>query len=695
MPTFAFICRLAMLSALALCSPARADLVVYTDGLDNGFQNYSYGGGSNFANTTPVHAGDRSIAFTGNAFNALSFFHDPGPLASADTPTLRLWIHGGTSGAQHFYLFLQNAGAIVAQASLDDYLPPGGLAPNVWREVLVRLGEPPLAYSGMFDRIDIQSDAAGAQATAYFDDIALLSPIAVNDAIFANGFEAVAVIAPVQIERGVTVGSMLGDRFTWRDSADQPRVAVLAHNNGQTGPGGSRGGELREFRYETAAGTRIVRAPPSGAGGFGYVVSHRAEGTSGIPGDDSPLGHGFSGSFQRVFEGRHHAIFRFTQLYPRYSRTTAAPPNTLYNVPVTVDWVFATGHDHPLWALTWDLAAAGVPANALEDDSRAPYGELLFDGAASAGSHSAIAGVGWGDRYVFASTTNPVTYNSAWTWNTPNTIAYVKLWTTAVDATMGTVLTQTIQQQDAGGYFGANRWNTTSAAGNACAAGNDGASAHPMPCSFNWPYQSINYSMGTVIGASNSTGTNNTRLAWGTNFGFLGQSNYFVHGSAYYGGPLPNATASGWPRKSYSTFVVLGSHSLDPIGAQVAQIETVQSLSLTATLGSVVTSGPAGVGRADTMVYAPAGYDAVYSALRFNAAAGALNANISIGAGSLRKPLLIVGGIDSLPTSVQLGGVTLLADADYFASLRADTNELWITLARNLSGATNALTISP
>jgi hypothetical protein len=146
------------------------------------------------------------------------------------------------------------------------------------------------------------------------------------------------------IEHDITVDAMVSDRFTWRDAADQPRVAVLAHNDGQTGPGGTRGGELREFRYETAGGTRIVRASGSFASGFGYVVSHRSEGTTGIADDDSPQ---FTGQFQRVFEGRHHAIFRFTQLYPRYSKTTAMPPNTLYNVPVTMDWVFSTGRDHP------------------------------------------------------------------------------------------------------------------------------------------------------------------------------------------------------------------------------------------------------------------------------------------------------------------------------------------------------------
>ncbi|HXH40358.1 MAG TPA: fibronectin type III domain-containing protein, partial [Thermoanaerobaculia bacterium] len=42
---------------------------------------------------------------------------------------------------------------------------------------------------------------------------------------------------------------------------------------------------------------------------------------------------------------------------------------------------------------------------------------------------------------------------------------------------------------------------------------------------------------------------------------------------------------------------------------------------------------------------------------------------------------------------VTLGGVTLVSDADYYPSLRTSASELWITLNRNLSGATNHLQI--
>lgn len=680
----------ALLLAAAGTAPA-ANLVIYDEALQNGFQDYSYGGGALFGSNSQAHAGSLSIRFSGGGapdnFNALSFYRAT-DLGTAAYPQLRFWVHGGGAGGQQLRLFLQHDDSIVAQAEIDSYIAGGAIAANAWREVVIPLGTGGLGYNGAFDRVDLQSDSATAQPALYVDDLILAEAVTPPpDPIFRNGFEDAglppAANGLVQ-ELGVSVQGLVSDRFTWRDSTGQPRVAVLAHNTGQVGPGGTRGGELREFRYQTGASTRVVAASGSGAAGFGYVVSHRSQGTSGIGTDDSPLGHGFSGQFQRLWTGRHHAIFRFTQNYPRWARTDAAAPNVRYEVPVTLDWVFASGRDHPLWSISWDLSA--VPADAVDADSRAPYGELLFDGAATEGGHSVIAGIGWGDGYKFQTTSTPATYSSSWSWNTPNTIPYVKLWTTAVDATMGTVQSDSLAHQDAGGYFGTARWNTTSAAGNACTA-----PASLMPCDYNWPYQSINYSFGGV-----ATPTNNTRLAWGTNFGFLGQTAYYRHGSAYWGGPLPNATAAGWPRQSYSTHIVFGTHSGDPVGAQVGQVEALQSVNLGATVGSVAASGPAGINRPDSRTYAPAGYDPVYAALTFVATGNALDASISVGAGrTLRKPLLVVRGVTAYPATVRFNGATLLRDTDYFPSLRSGASELWITLDRDLAGAANRLEILP
>ena len=384
---------LQVLVLAASAEAAHAQLVLYDDAIGASFEDWSYGGGADFANSTPVHGGTFSIALAGNAWNAVSFHHAPGALAVGDWPVLKLWVHGGSAGGQQVQLIVQHEGAVVAQAPLGAFLAGGTIAAT-WREATIPLAQPPLAWSGAFDRIDLQSDAAGTQPTVYFDDIALFA--AGGDAIFADGFEGDGPPAQdgLVIERDVAIDGLGGDRFAWRDHAGLPRVAVLAHNDGGSAPGGSRGGELREFRYQAGAATRIVRATADAFGGFGYVVSHAAdEGNCTGGGDPSSLGHFTPGSFQRVFEGRHHAIFRFTQHYPRYC--TSGAPAQQYNLPVTIDWVFSTGRDDPLWSITYDLSA--VPVNHLADDSRAPYGQLRIDGAASDGERAQIAGVAWGD----------------------------------------------------------------------------------------------------------------------------------------------------------------------------------------------------------------------------------------------------------------------------------------------------------
>lgn len=661
--------------------PARADLVVYDDALQNGFEDWSWGGGSNFANPAPVHGGTASIALAGNNYNAISLAKPGAGFTTAAFPSLRLWVHGGSGGNQALTLALENtAPAAQASVALNTYIPGGGPAAGTWKQVTVPLASafPSIAQ---FDRINIQSNAAGSQPTVYFDDIALAS--ATLDPIFANGFEGSAPPAGNGLvqEQNVTVAGMLSDRFTWRDSLARPRVAVLAQNNGAPGPGGARGGALREFRYQTPANaTRVAGVTNYGNGGyagFGYVVSHSAWVGNVCAGDDSPLGGFIPGQFQRVFTGRHHAIFRFTQNYPRNCRESGAPQSV--PLPVTIDWVFATGRDHPLWAVTFDMS--GLPANYLNDDSRAPYGELEFDGDGS----QLVSGVAWGDLWKFTTTSAPLTLGSSWTWNQPNTVPYVKEWITGTDATMGLVQTQPLLQHDAGGgrnpwwHDMTQFWNKTSADGPA----GDG---YLMPWQGEWPYQSIAWSLGAA------TPTNNTRLTWGTQFGFLGQTSYESNTNAGDNGPL----RPGHPRQSYSVYVVLGAHSTGPVEAQRSEIEVVQTLTLSASIGSVATGGPAGINRPDTMSYVPAGFDPVYGALTFNATGNALDANIAVGAGTLRHPLVIVRGYGAAayPT-LKLNGQTLVMDQDWFPSLRAGSNELWITLDRDLVGATNHVVITP
>ncbi|MBN8727080.1 MAG: hypothetical protein J0H15_05180 [Xanthomonadales bacterium] len=668
--------------------PAMAEVPVYDDALAGGFEDWSWGGGVDLANTTPVHAGSRSIRFTGNDWNALSI-HAATTFPTAQTG-LRFWIHGGGGGGQQLALVLEKDGAASSVVPLN----PLGVAPSAgqWKEV--KLGFASIAALAGFaewNRFSVQSNVAGAQAPLYIDDLAI-TEAGGPDPIFASGFEGGGPPAPngLTIERDVAIDGLAGDRFSWRDSAGQPRVAVLAHNDGGTGPGGTRGGELREFRYQAAGATRVVRAVSGATGGFGYVVSHPPDDATCLPGvtpggAGSSLGHSFGGHFQRVFEGRHHAIFRFTQAYPRYCTVAGAAQQ--FDLPVTIDWVFASGRDHPLWSVTWDVAGSGATVDRLADDSRAPYGELRIDGAASDAARAQIAGVAWGDWYRFTTTSALVTFDSQWTWTQPNTIPFVKLWTQGVDATMGIVQSRPITRQDAGGYWGQDSWGKTSANGAACPP-------LRMPCDYNWPFQSINYEL---YGGP----TQNARLAWGTNFGFLGQASYPVRGNSAYGGgalALPgNPTAPGWPKKSYSTWIVLGTHTGDPVGRQVADMEAIEAMTLTAAIGQIATSGRSGVGDATAMGYQPVGYDPVYGALTFVAAANRLDADIALAPGAvLRQPLLIVRGWSAgLPATVKLGGAMLVRDVDYFPSVRADSSELWITLDRSLAGVANRIEVAP
>ena len=641
--------RAPLLCVLALLVAGDAlaqNLTIYDDALQNGFLDYSYGAPPDFASTAQVHDGTKSIAFTGNAYNAVSFARPATPVTTAQYPTLRFWVHGGAVGSQQLRVHLQNGGIDVANAELDTYIAGGALAAGVWREVTITLGSAPLSYSGTFDRIDLQSDIDGLQGVLYIDDVVLIPPAPQGPA------------NTMQIEHGVMVVSMASDRFTWVDSSGQPRVASLAHNNGQVGPGGGRGGSLREFRYQLPNGAQRV----AGLTGF-------------APGN----------GFERVFEGRHHAIFRFRQNYPRNCDTSASP--VARTLPVTIDWVFTTGHDNPLWAITYDidLASPAAPANTFWDDSRAPYGELAIDGE----GFTAIGGVAWGDRFKFTTTSAPATLNSTWDWTAANTVPYVKEWltgplsgTNTLDATMGIVQTQTMSQQDAvGGRDAAVGtdvhvfWGTTSVAGNACVA-------LKMPCANDWPYQANANSLGAAAGS------NNARLTWKTQFGFLGQTTYTVNDGVV-------ATAPGYPKKSYSTYIVLGTHTSGPVEAQVTQVETVQSVTFDSILiGSVKTGGAAGVTRADAVTYSPAGYNHVYGALAFDASGNRLDLDIAVGAGTLKKPLMIVSNYTADYPTVKMGGATLVADVDYFASLRPAASELWITLNRDVTGAANHLEIA-
>ncbi len=444
-------------------------------------------------------------------------------------------------------------------------------------------------------------------------------------------------LPPLGIDRDANANGYVGDKYAWRDAKGLLRTALLVHND-KSDPAGRRGGYLREYTYQLGTTTRVCTGGTSSTHpGWGFTVNHW--------GGSATLSTGTLGTYQRVLGGKHHALHVYKWRLPM--------SNTGNLVDATVQWFFANGRTNPVWAVTFD--ASPSPANAVNADTRAPYGELNWDG--NLGSN--VDGVGWGDRYRFVSLNSPVTMSSGWDYATPNTVPYVLEWANAADAEMGAVQTQTYKQHDAGGYWAYSRWGMRSDSG-------------PMPEDYNWTYQLNQYELPFV--------TTSKRLAWGANFGAVGQSQYNAYGDA--------KKLSGYPYQSYAVFVVLGRHTDQAVLGQVAAVEAVQGATLTASVGSVVTSGPAGLGRTDAATYEPAGWNPVLATWELTAdASGRTVATLTPGAAPLETPVLVVHGFPARAPIVELEGRLLAADADYLATQDEPKGLLYLTLRRSVSQA--------
>lgn len=447
------------------------------------------------------------------------------------------------------------------------------------------------------------------------------------------------------VQANTDVGGYKSTKYGWNDADCQRRTAALV-NNDASDPGGSRGGFLRELTWRQ--GSQDITARGTGANGWngwGYVVNHY--------GNSAALSRNRTGTYRTVLSGKHHAIHEFKlQMQP------GGP------VDVTVQWFFRTGKSHPIYAITFDATPAGP--NTVKADTRAPYGELAFEGSAGA-----IGGIAWGDKYKFTTTgSGPFTTQSTWDYTAANLVPYVRMWAQTANAEMGAVQTQSWEQHIAGGDYGGGMlasacWGKTSA--------NKGAGCVPagqtMMQDWLWPFQLNQYELPFT--------QTSHRLAWGATYGTIGQTSVSAFGKTF----------SGYPRVSYSVFAVVGPRSTEATPVQVREVERLLASKLTASEGTVAVSGPAGVGRNDTMNYAPAGYDPVWASWNVTAAGNRATVTLEPGQNALQQPLVRVLGFSAPAVSkVTVDGQTLTADQGYFATLDAANQTLWLTLNGTLTG---------
>jgi len=487
-------------------------------------------------------------------------------------------------------------------------------------------------------------------------------------------------------------------QIQWIDSAGLPRTAVMVDQT-NTPP---YTGYLRRYTYQINGASRVCTGTENYAAGGnlefsgdGFVQNHGAQTTEHPQGSDNSSGNGAGvpGTTTVTLQGMHHAIITYYMAsYPIYGQA----------VPTTVQWFFADGRSHPIFAITQD--ARGTTGN-LGCDSRSPYGDMAYDGD---GTGAWVGGCSYGDTYKFVTlAANPeeVTEASGWRDTETNSIPYAMQWANpaTVDAEMGHVATVPISVGDQG--EDPQNYPAVDPRG---ASQPDG----PMLTDESWAFQILNDNFPP------SGPTTTKRLTWGGNYGRVGGwddsspgytdprypddistslTQYNQHANDPLGESESGSRANGL-LMAYSVFVVLGSHTggytNGAVGQEVIQMQNANQANLAAATGTVAASGPAGAGSAAsaTITYTPAGYNPTYATWEIVALTNAVNATLTPAAKApLDHPLFLIDGYTAsqLPGRIAVGLGFTNAGVDYFATVDTNDQQLWITVNRTVTNALN------
>ena len=176
------------------------DMAIYTDSLQNGWQDWGWSATRDFANGSVVHAGTQAIAVTiTSGWGAFSLEHSD--INSASYSNLVFWIDGGAGGGQRLQVY--------AEAPLGTNHPAvqlPRLATNAWQQVTLSLVALGVTNQPNFARFSIQDRSGGAQPTFYLDDIILTTNSAPLPTITLNSpGDGASFAAPASVSLAATV----------------------------------------------------------------------------------------------------------------------------------------------------------------------------------------------------------------------------------------------------------------------------------------------------------------------------------------------------------------------------------------------------------------------------------------------------------------------------------------------------------
>ena len=157
--------------SLLLAPAASAQLAVYTDSLQNGFADWSWGT-RNLAQASVVHSGTSAISFEPDAWAGL-FFHRNGGFTGTEYEALELWVRGAGSGGQQLTVAVLSGGSPAGSAPLAGFVAGGSIPAGAWAKATVPFSALGLS-TGSWDGLWLQDASGGDQATVYVDDVRLL-----------------------------------------------------------------------------------------------------------------------------------------------------------------------------------------------------------------------------------------------------------------------------------------------------------------------------------------------------------------------------------------------------------------------------------------------------------------------------------------------------------------------------------------
>lgn len=161
---------LSCLAATAVVTPlaAQTNQLIYTDSLQNSWEDWKWSATCDFGSTAVVHSGSKAVAVTITAaWGAFSLHHSAFDASSYTNLTFR--INGGPAGGQQLQIYAETGGG--SKPALN--LPP--LAANTWQQFTFSLASLGVANAPDFTRFSIKDRAGAATQVFYLDDILLLT----------------------------------------------------------------------------------------------------------------------------------------------------------------------------------------------------------------------------------------------------------------------------------------------------------------------------------------------------------------------------------------------------------------------------------------------------------------------------------------------------------------------------------------